>query len=616
MKYQQVKKMLCKLGVVFVLTAALLTGTAGSPYIAVEKTAQAAAVSDKQSTQDTIVQNSTKDQDGQEAEYKKTENVYGKLSINGAVESLYVVNRFEVTKPGKIVDYGTYNRVENLTNLEAIVIDGDSNTVAAEKGNFYYQGDIEKGNLPWNIEVNYKLDGQEIEAKDLAGKNGKLEIYIKTSKNKLVNTTFYDNYLMQISLTLSNQTCTNIVSEKGTISDAGENKQITFTVMPGKEGNLALSSDVTDFVMKGISIAAVPFSMTVEFPDTSEMSDGLTELSDGIASLNDGTQKLNSGAGELQYGIVSLLGGMEEFHSGLKSYAKGIDSLNSGVQKVNSNIGELAAGAKSLADGSSSMAEGLGKLSTNGSSIITGSKGIQSGLEDASKMLTEAGINAADAANDPTIQGLYQAVQGGYLTDAQYKAIVAAVGTVGGVSKNYGAFQDGLELYVGGVSTVAGSYDKLNSGVSSLASGLSQFKTGFGDLAKGSDELAKGSVQITDGSEKLVKGTSKIASGFDEFQGGVEKLADGTDEMADSTADMPDEMQEQMDDMMNEYKYDFEPVSFVSDKNTNTDAVQFILTTEEIKVSSDKVKEEEEEPKTFIERIENLFSGFFEKISK
>jgi X-X-X-Leu-X-X-Gly heptad repeat protein len=618
MKYQKIKKMLLKRGIILAISATLIASTTNSTCFATEATQNTTENTTTQAKDPETTmtgETATETTVGEQAEYVKDENVYGKLANNGEVESLYVVNQFNVTKPGKIVDYGTYNRVENLTDLKEIATENDSQTVAVEEGNFYYQGEIEKGALPWNIDVTYKLDGQDIKAADLAGKSGNLEIHMKTSKNEAVNSTFYDNYLMQISMTLSNQNCSNIVAEGGTMADVGENKQITFTVMPQKEGDLTLTSNVTNFEMPGISIAAVPFSMSVEFPDTSEMSGGLTDLSDGISTLNDGTQDLNLGAGKIKDGMVSLLDGMVEFHTGLTTYTDGVVSLNDGIQKVDTNVGKLTSGAKKLADGSKSIAGGLDQMNEGGSAIVEGSKGIKGGIDNANSMLTAAGINTTDVQNDATMQALYQAVMSGYLTDAQYAAIATAVGTVGGLSNNYGSFETGLEQYVGGVSQLAGQYGEFNTGVSDFASGLSEFETGFGELADGSDKLAEGAPQLNDGSEQLVNGAAKFTSGLGEFRDGVQKLADGTDELADGTDDMPEEMKKQMDDMMDEYKYDFEPVSFVSDKNTNVEAVQFVLTTEEIKIQEPEAVKQEEKDKSFVERVQNLFSGLLDKKS-
>ena len=50
------------------------------------------------------------------ATYQKSEVVYASLSAAGAPEAVYVVNRFDVEKPGTVVDHGDYTKVQNLTN--------------------------------------------------------------------------------------------------------------------------------------------------------------------------------------------------------------------------------------------------------------------------------------------------------------------------------------------------------------------------------------------------------------------------------------------------------------------------------------------------------------------
>lgn len=51
----------------------------------------------------------------------------------------------------------------------------------------------------------------------------------------------------------------------------------------------------------------------------------------------------------------------------------------------------------------------------------------------------------------------------------------------------------------------------------------------------------------------------------------------------------------------------FEVVSFVSDKNTNVDTVQFVMVTKEIKKPEVVNVEPVKKKKTFIERLKDLF---------
>lgn len=110
-----------------------------------------------------------------DGEYTKNENVYARLDQNGEVSGAYVVNTFHVTKEGEITDYGDYDKIQNLTNLDAIGSDKDEHIFTAGEGKFYYQGDIEKAELPWTFEIVYTLDGKEVEKEELADQAGKLK---------------------------------------------------------------------------------------------------------------------------------------------------------------------------------------------------------------------------------------------------------------------------------------------------------------------------------------------------------------------------------------------------------------------------------------------------------
>ena len=76
-------------------------------------------------------------------------------------------------------------------------------------GKFYYQGELESGELPWNISLKYYLNGRLITSEELAGKSGELEIKLDITQNKNINSIFYDNYALQIALTLNGDKCKN-----------------------------------------------------------------------------------------------------------------------------------------------------------------------------------------------------------------------------------------------------------------------------------------------------------------------------------------------------------------------------------------------------------------------
>lgn len=94
--------------------------------------------------------------------------IYVSLAGDGSVADIYIVNMFALDGKTEIRDYGAYSSVRNLTSEADISLDGDSVTVSAEAGTFYYQANLKDAQLPWNISVAYMLDGKNVAADELA----------------------------------------------------------------------------------------------------------------------------------------------------------------------------------------------------------------------------------------------------------------------------------------------------------------------------------------------------------------------------------------------------------------------------------------------------------------
>lgn len=190
-----------------------------------------------------------------DAEYTKNENVYVRMDQDGRQEGTYVVNSFTITKGGKITDIGDYNSVHNLTNLSEIEQDKDEQVFEAEEGKFYYQGDLDKAEIPWNFDITYTLDGDEVEEEELAGEEGELKIKIQVRKNPaMTNESFFQGYLLQVSATLDSDLCENIKADGATIVDVGSDEKITYVINPGTEADLEISADVENFEMDDLAI--------------------------------------------------------------------------------------------------------------------------------------------------------------------------------------------------------------------------------------------------------------------------------------------------------------------------------------------------------------------------
>ena len=101
---------------------------------------------------------------------EKEEVIYINLSAGGSVKDIYAVNIFGT---GDITDYGDYSSGEILNTEDKISQSGDMITFSTSADRVYYKGKMTTTVMPWNISIQYFIDGTEYSADEVAGKSGK-----------------------------------------------------------------------------------------------------------------------------------------------------------------------------------------------------------------------------------------------------------------------------------------------------------------------------------------------------------------------------------------------------------------------------------------------------------
>ncbi|SDK46709.1 hypothetical protein [Sediminibacillus albus] len=561
----------------------------------------------------------------------KDEVVYGKLSAAGERQELYVVNTLDIEKEGEVVDYGSYASLKNLTNLSPLEQQDGAVTFNAPEGKFYYQGNMDDQSLPWDVSITYLLDGKEIAPEELAGRDGHVEIKIATSANEKVDQVFFENYLLQISLSLNLDNNRNIEAPEGTLANAGKNKQVTFTVMPEKEEELVVEADVSDFELDGIDITAVPSSMPIESPDIDEMTGEMDTLTDAIAEVNGGVADLEDGVAQLNDGAEDLRGGSKEFKDGISTLDRSSGELVNGSKSLKQALEEMSASLanssedidlgdlKQLEDGLYQMADGINQASKGLVTLKNNYANAYSSLDKAMAAIPDYQISEEE------FKQLYKSgADPGVLDKLKetYTAARTAKGTYSAVQEGFDAVSGTLEQVSGSLADMADNLEEMANKLSSSrknmdsADSFAQLQDGISELASQYASFHSGLVEYTDGVNQLSSsygemhnGITGLAEGVGETANGVSDLHDGTNELEDATSNLPEEMKDEVNEMMDEYdKSDFNPVSFVSKKNEKINSVQFVLKTESIKQEEQKETEEPvEEDKGFWARLKNLF---------
>ncbi len=488
---------------------------------------------------------SAKDGDKVGSYDEKDEVIYGNLTANGTIKEMYVVNTFHMTKQGKMIDYGLYKNVRNLTNLLPIEQLGDQKIqFHADADEFYYQGELQQRELPWDIEITYLLNGEEISPEQLAGQNGELEIHINTSANKTIDATFFEYYLLQISVTLDPEIFQQVHSPKGTEAKEGKNRLISFNVMPGEEEHLVVSADVESFKMDPIQISAVPANVAIDDPEFGSMKDDMQKLTDAIRDIN-------QGIGDLSEGTAELYSGTSELKVGSGKYL-------SGIQELDQSSGDLVKGSQQIQGAFGQINEAID------ADIELPSMGE---LQQLPEQLRQMANQSEDDQVGQGLQLIADNIEQSFQQLDQLGELTELLAGLKELSSQYDEFHDGLVGYTNGVHQLSQSYQDIDQGIQGV-------KEGAGELNKGS-----------------------------------KKLHDGSKELHHETRDLPNKMQSEIDEQLASFDYsDFEPLSFVSDNNKQIGVVQFVLQTERIEKPEGKEEIDETlKEKNFWQRFLDLF---------
>ena len=616
---------------------------------------------------------------------EKEEVIYANLTSSGDIEKIYAVNIFE---DKDIVDYGVYDTVKNMNTMDKINYSNGKITIQNSEDKLYYQGIMKQNTeMPWTIKVRYKLDGVEYAPSELAGKSGKLEISISIKENKNCKKNFFENYALQTVVQLDTNLCENIKSDEATMANVGGLKQLTYTILPGNEKDIKITSDVTDFEMSEIQVNGINLNLGLDKDsiDTSSLTGELDKLKDAVNDLDDGANELNDGAKKLDDGAVTLTDGIKTIQDGLDQLNSKSSSLTSGSSEVLSalktiqsslnNVSTSSKDLKQLSSASTSIKSGI-------DSLVNGLKIVDSSIDTYNSSLKKAGLNSASElaqknkqaisalgitstqrklysaytsggsqavsaelaklaqAGDSEAVALYKQVSAGN-TDAvtQYVQAAGKLISVETLLKADASYIEGSSKLINGIdaqmSTSSGqttlmsgavslqtNYKKFDASIQDLVSSLNnlmanmtQLKSGinkltdnYATLDSGIKEYTSAVNKITNGYSKVYEGALDLVSGTHSLYKGTTELTDGTGEFKGETSDLDSKVDDEVDSMIDNFAGgDFEVESFVSDKNTDVDSVQFVIKTEAIKKEEVKVEEEKTEELNFWQKLLNLF---------
>ena len=582
------------------------------------------------------------------------EVIYAKLDAAGEPLSAYAVVALNGDAGESVTHYGAYTAVENLTDTSALTYeDGAVTATIPEGGRLYYQGTLESFELPWDIAIGYELDGKSISPAELGGQSGALEMTLSVKPNGNAPGAFADEMMLQITVTLDASLCKDISAGGATVANAGGDKTLAFTVLPGAEAEYTVTADVEDFTMAGLTIAGVNYDIASAMGDTAEITDGVGQMTDAISQLSDGASQLASGAGSLRSGAGSFGSGLSTLSAGSAELVAGSEQIAGALSQISASLpgagtdAEAAAAAAAAAgmDPEAAAAAAAGAQSAGAGMTLDLSALAQlpAGLEQAADGLEQAGAALAQLAEGygaayPALAQAVEAIPEPSVSEEDIGALMAlapdnealaalvanyqAAQTVKAVwaqaSAAFEAVQDNLPTLAEGVNSAAASLRQTAQQISAAMSatggqidlsGLLQLTSGLSQLAQSYSAFHEGLVSYAGGVDALSANWSSVYSGISSLASGAGELSDGVAALNEETSKIPELIDELTGGSAEDESADGSAqASFLDERNEDTASVQFVIMTEGI---SEPEAEEEPAP---AEEDKGFFAELWDRI--
>lgn len=515
----------------------------------------------------------------------KEEVVYIMTQSDGTVNNINVVNIFD---KGNVVDYGKYSSVKMLTTTDKIKQEGDKISFSSDAKKVYYQGTLKSKEIPWNISIRYFLDDKEYTANEIAGKSGALKIKFCISKNEKYEGNFYDDYALQATFLLDTDLCQNIKADAATVANVGSDKQLSYTILPGKGIKTQITADVESFEMNAVAINGVKLNLDINSGNTKDLTKKVTQFMDaskqldsgsrkvyrGTKTVKTGTQSLNSGITNLKSGAAELNSGIVSLQDGMKSIQKGLNTLNSQSSKLEDGSSKMEFALKTIQknlDGVSVSISKISQLTEASSKLEKGSEDLVNGIaslktnigyDKYKSIMSQKGLNIdslksknqqAIKSSSSQVEALKQIVsdlekeEGHEEEISKLKAQIESMeGTIQILNANQVAIT-GTESYFNQISsatnqlysgavTLKNQSQKFNAAIKELANNLEGMNKKISQLSNGINQLVINSGKLGKGIKGYTSGVANIVSGYDKMITGVSSLASGSKELLNGSS--------------------------------------------------------------------------------
>lgn len=375
--------------------------------------------------------------------YTKDETVYSKLDTQGNNYKTIVSTHIKNNENADLIkDMSDLLNISNTSGDENFVQEGNVFTWNANKNDIYYQGDTSK-QLPIECNVRYELNGEEISAKDIAGKSGNVKVILqynnKEERTVDINgkkTKMYVPFVVVAGTIIKNDVASNIKVSSGKVIDDGTKTIVVGMAMPGLQESLGVSKqdiEIPNNIEIIMDTKSFESNSIVSFVTPKVVDKQDLEIFSKLDSIYGQVENLKSSSKQIEEGANALKDGTQILSNGTIELKKGVASAYDGATQINSEVN------KSIKVLESDKSEALDKKMLDG---------IEKQAESSSKLTNEQ-INLIIAEADKGIDEKSSIIKSQYVSSAKQIAESTAIQTAQIVAKDTArqtAMQTALEI--------------------------------------------------------------------------------------------------------------------------------------------------------------------------
>ena len=268
------------------------------------------------------------------------ETMYVNLDYYGTATQINVVKGCTTNGLTEYTDYGTYDKVVNMTDDTAPEIgDGTVTWKLPEKNSrFYYQCTMPKNSvdLPWTFDVSYKLNGVEADASKLAGASGLVEVNVKATPNEKAKAYYKNNMVLTVLVPVDMEKCYSVDAPGAQVQSVGSYQAAMFAALPGEDGDFTVRVGTDNYENIGVIVMMVPGTL-----------DELNRIKD----LKEAKDTWREDGNKMYDSMNALLKTMESMKSDVSGVKGGLANLDQARGTVSANRKQIEAlSTQALAD--------------------------------------------------------------------------------------------------------------------------------------------------------------------------------------------------------------------------------------------------------------------------